>query len=161
MEDEFDLREIVYSELRPVAAGLRSPESDQYARNAPSPELIEFVGVKVLIPIFTSLVSGLITRRLAASREKESAAKIESQFSDLRARLGRISSAMNLDGDLENDFESVVVEMTRIRTLEPGLLPEPTDALEAEITSILRRYHIPAVTARARASAIVARILRQ
>ena len=154
---DLDLRDVVYSELRPSAAAIRAPESSDYTRNAPDPALIDFVVVKVLVPILTTMVGALFTRWLAKQSERDAKATTESEISELRRRVDRLAASTFMEPGLDEEVDSVILELLRLRSMD-----EPVDgppmAVREEIISVLQAYHLPAPTARKQADAIIARI---
>src|ERR1044071_4623863 len=86
-----DVRDAVHEELMNVAAAVKRPDSDASSKNAPDPVTLTLLVTKVLIPILTSVVSGILTHmatRKGGDVTEHRVADLEAQLKALAHRDG-------------------------------------------------------------------------
>jgi hypothetical protein len=156
-----DLKNLVHSELQDVFAGVRPPESAEYARHLPDPLVVDFLVQNVLLPILTGIVGGILTYWVTSRDDKKNVEEIKSQLAELHASLERIEKKEHFDANVEADFDKAANTILRLRGQIRGPIQfEVSRQLtEIKVAEALERFHVGPKTAELKAERVVTRVL--
>lgn len=155
------LKDLVHIELRDAMAGVRPPQSSEYTRHLPDPVVVNFLIVNILLPIFTGIISGVLTTWAASRDDKKNIADIKSQLLELRDTVKKIAKTENFDDDVEREFDNTAHAILRLRDQIGGSLRADGSRqhIEKEVITALERFHVGLQTAQSKATRIVRQVL--
>jgi hypothetical protein len=148
-----DLRDAVHDELVGVAAALKPPDSGTTTKLAPDAGLLALLITQVLLPILTSVVSGILTH-LATRGEADATQRKLSEFdSQLKALVQR-------DALPEQAFvDAVARTIAELPTGTIGLGEAAVAEVAQKVAAELQRYHLSDATSVRLGPIIVTRAL--
>jgi hypothetical protein len=148
-----DVRDAIHDELMGVAAALTRPASDASTKNAPDPVMISQLITQILLPILTSVVSGILTHLATRGDSDATERKLADIDSQLKALVHR------------DEPEDAAILDAIVHTLavlpagaaKIGAVPEPEVA--KKVAAELERYHLSGATSARLAPIIIKRTL--
>jgi hypothetical protein len=148
-----DVRDAIHEELIGVAAALKPPDSNGSVKHAPDPVLISTLITQVLVPILTSVASGILTHLLTRGDD-----------ADTRRKLAEVDAKLKTLADRDKAVDSEAVDAIvhsignlPVDSATPGIVSE--EDVAHQITAVLRRYHLSDATSARLAPLLVQRAL--
>jgi hypothetical protein len=148
-----DLRDAVHDELIGVAAALKPPGSGTTTKLAPDAALLALIITQVLLPILTSVISGILTH-LATRGETDATQR---RLSELDSQLKALAER---DALPEQAFvDAVVRTIVELPAGTIGLGEAGAAEVAQKVAAELQRYHLSTATSVRLAPIIVKRAL--
>ena len=150
------LKDVIHEELQDVAVAMRPRSSTPSTRHLPTGGLLEIVITSLIIPIFTSVVSGLLIHFLTKRKTDEAAEQTSFQLQKLEKELTRLTYKLEQGEEVDDTLKIVAAEFHQLQ-VQPSVLQKlfPDEELEIKITNVLREYHIGAKISRDKAKDIL------